>query len=150
MRVLTVVVFILINVGAIAQVSEVPVVQSNESVALLNELNIQQDSRIDDLVNNHLKQNQQKGGSDGFRIEVFFSAGSNAREMAEKNKVEFLKNFPEIPVYISFQSPNFRLRVGDFRNRSEALKVKQQIQKAYPNAFIVPDLIQYPKLHTLR
>ena len=147
MRVLIVIVFILINVGANAQVS---VVQDKEMVSLLYELNIQQDSRIDDLVNSHLKRNQQKGGIDGFRVEIFFSAGSNAREIAERNKAEFLKNYPEIPVYISFQSPNFRLRAGDFRNRSEALKVKQQIQKAYPNAFIVPDKIQYPKLYTLQ
>jgi len=146
MRIFTVVILILINVGVHAQVYETP--QNKESVRLLRELNIQQDPRIDNLVNSHLKQNQQRVGSDGFRVEIFFSSGSGAREMAERRKAEFLKNYPEIPVYISFQSPNFRLRIGDFRNRSEALKVKNQIQKAYPTAFIVPDLIQFPKLYT--
>ena len=148
MRVLTVVVFILIVIGVKAQTQDIPVNQDKESVRLLQELNIQQDSRIDDLVNNHLKQNQLKRGCEGFRIEIFFSSGNNAREIAEKNKIEFLKNYPDIPVYISFTSPYFRIRIGDFRNRSEALRVKQQIQKTYPNAFIVPDLIQFPKLYT--
>ena len=146
MRLLTIVIFVLINVGVNAQTFEPSGNQG--SVRLLRELNIEQDSRIDDLINNHLKYNQQKSGCDGFRVEIFFSSGSDAREIAERKKVEFLRNFPDIPVYLSFPSPNFRLRVGDFRNRSEALKVKNLVQKAYPTAFIVQDFIQFPKLYT--
>jgi hypothetical protein len=47
-----------------------------------------------------------------------------------------------------FQTPNFKVRIGDFRNKSEALKTKAYIASKYPNAFIVKDNIQFPELFT--
>jgi hypothetical protein len=40
------------------------------------------------------------------------------------------------------------VRVGNFRTKSEALSLQQRIRKNYPNAFIVKDMIQFPKLYT--
>ena len=48
--------------------------------------------------------------------------------------------------YMLFQTPNFKVRIGDFRNKSEALKTKAQIASKYPNAFIVKDNIRYPEI----
>jgi hypothetical protein len=47
-----------------------------------------------------------------------------------------------------FRTPDFKVRVGDFRTRNEALALKEQIKKSYPNAFLVKDIIQFPKLYT--
>jgi hypothetical protein len=40
------------------------------------------------------------------------------------------------------------VRVGNFRTKSGALKVKERIKQYYPNAFRVDDIIQYPELIT--
>lgn len=121
---------------------------TSSAKSLLTRLDIQQDARIDSLLLNHVQQNRRKDGSDGFRLEIFFSSGVNARENAVKTRTEFLRNFPDVPVYMTFQSPNFKVRVGDLRTKSEALQLKERIKYRYPNAFLVPDLIQFPKLYT--
>ena len=115
---------------------------------LSKQLDIRQDSRVDSLLQTHTDMNKRREGIDGFRLEIFFSSGARAREEALKVKTEFLKKHPEETIYVTFQSPNFKVRVGDCRNKSEALKLKEKIKKAYPNAFIVPDIIQFPKLST--
>jgi hypothetical protein len=122
--------------------------QTAKMEELLNKLPIRQDPRITDLLVRHSQINQRKRGTEGFRLEIFFSSGTKAREQAENVKNDFNLTFPEIPAYLLFQTPNFKVRIGDFRNKSEALKSKSTISSKYPNAFIVKDLIRFPELYT--
>jgi len=115
---------------------------------LLGKLSIRQDPRITDLLIQHSQINQKRHGTEGYRLEIFFSSDSKAREVATRVRNEFNLVFPEIPAYILFQTPNFKVRIGDFRNKSEALKSKANISSKYPNAFIVKDNIRFPELFT--
>ncbi len=115
---------------------------------LLQNLQLQQDSRIDSLLLRYVEINKRREGTDGFRVEIYFSSGTGAREEALKVKTAFLKAYPDETAYMSFQSPNFKVRVGDCRTKNEALSLKEKISRNYPNAFIVPDIIQFPKLYT--
>jgi hypothetical protein len=47
-------------------------------------------------------------------------------------------------VHVKYISPNFRVRVGDFRTKNEALKLYREIKSNYPVAFIVADEIDFP------
>ena len=113
---------------------------------LLQRLHLRQDSRITDLLVRHSQYNQRHPEFEGFRLEIFFSSESKARERAVKTKNEFNLIFPGIASYLTFQTPNFKVRVGDFRSKSDALKVKAHIASKYPNAFIVKDMIKFPEL----
>jgi len=115
---------------------------------LLQENQVIQDSRIDSLLQWHIAMNQRKNGIDGYRLEIFFNSDRNAREEAMEVKTEFLKRYPDLDAYIQFQAPNFRVRIGNFRTKSEALKVKERIKEYYPNAFRVDDEIRFPELIT--
>jgi hypothetical protein len=121
-----------------------PVPQLEE---LLNRLPIRQDQRITDLLVRHAQINQKNHGLEGYRLEIFFGSGSKAREQAMHIRNEFYLSYPEMPAYLSFQTPNFKVRVGDFRNKSDALKTKELISLRFPNAFIVKDMIQFPELY---
>ncbi len=112
----------------------------------IGKLQIRQDPRITDLLVRSSEINQHRRGTDGFRLEIFFSSDSKAREQAMRIKNEFNLMFPQIPSYLLFQTPNFKVRIGDFRNKSEALKTKAEIASKYPNAFIVKDIIRFPDL----
>lgn len=143
------IVFILFSLNAFAQMSLYePFDQHNTRPAILRNMDVYQDPRIDILLQNHIEQNKRREGTEGYRVEIFFSSGSKSREEALRKKTEFLKNFPEESAYMSFHSPNFKVRVGDCRTKSEALKLKEKIRHDYPNAFIVPDMIQFPKLYS--
>jgi hypothetical protein len=143
------IVFILLSLSAFAQVSFYePYNPKNKHAAILRNLDIEQDTRIAVLLQNYIEQSRRREGTEGFRVEIFFSSGSKSREEALRKKTEFLKKFPEETAYMSFQSPNFKVRVGDCRTKNEALKLKEKIRYNYPNAFIVADMIQFPKLFT--
>ena len=115
---------------------------------LLEKLPLRQDPRITDLLFRHSQINQRRRGTDGFRLEIFFSSSNKAREQATRVKNEFNLIYPDIAAYLLFQTPNFKVRIGDFRNKSEALKIKTYISPKYPNAFIVKDIIRFPELFT--
>ena len=115
---------------------------------ILKENHVIQDSRIDTLLQRHIVVNKRRNGLEGYRLEIFFNSDHNAREKALEVKTEFLKRYPDLDAYIQFQAPNFRVRIGNFRTKSEALKVKERIKQYYPNAFRVDDIIQYPELIT--
>ncbi len=122
--------------------------QTEKLENLLENLEIRQDPRITDILVKHSQINQKRKGLNGYRLEIFFSSETKAREQAVKTKNEFNIVFPTITSYLLFQTPNFKVRIGDFRNKSEALKAKAYIESKYPNAFIVKDVIRFPELFT--
>lgn len=144
--------FLIWNLSGYAQKDSLGLISgfSNQSVKidnLLEKLPIRQDPRITDLLVRHSQINQRRHGTDGFRLEIYFGSESKAREKAVRVKNEFNLVFPSITSYLLFQTPNFKVRIGDFRNKSEALKTKAYIASKYPNAFIVKDFIRFPELY---
>ncbi len=115
---------------------------------ILQNLQINQDPRLDKMLNWHIVKNEKMNGIEGFRVEIFFSSAMDALEQAKNKKVEFLSEYPDYVVNIKYDAPNFKVRVGDFRTKNEALKLHKKIEKSYPMAFIVPDKINFPLLKT--
>jgi hypothetical protein len=82
----------------------------------------------------------------GFRIRLYFDLGQHSRNASEEVMNEFMANYPGIAVYRSFDSPYYKVSVGDYRTRDEALKLLKTLQRKYPKAFIVPEWINFPQL----
>ncbi len=118
------------------------------SVPILDKLELNQDPRLEKMLKWQVGNNKKRDGMEGFRVEIFFSSAMNAKEQALNKKKEFLSKYPDYDVHVKFTAPNFRVRVGDFRTKNEALKLHKQIQNDYPGAFIVPDIIDFPLLKT--
>ncbi|WP_297091883.1 SPOR domain-containing protein [uncultured Draconibacterium sp.] len=145
--------FLLLLAGMLAITFSYAQVDLNEEVsvdstdiAILEGLNVNRDARLDKMLKWHIEKNQKREGMSGYRVEIFFSSALDAKKQALDTKTEFLTNYPDFPVHIKFIAPNFRVRVGDFRTKNEALKLYKQVQKDYPSAFIVPDVIEFPLL----
>lgn len=81
----------------------------------------------------------------GYRIRVYFENGQNARNRSEAIARSVSAAYPGIGVYRTFESPNFKVMVGDFRTRDEALKVYQSLKASYPTALLLKDTINYPR-----
>ena len=110
------------------------------------EIVIFQDMRINDLVYNHIEQNKRRGGVSGYRIHIFSNLGSSARGQSQATKARFYELFPEIPIYLEYKSPYYKVYVGDFRTKVDALKDFKRIKRYFPSAYIVPDRIGLPEL----
>jgi len=120
--------------------------QIQENKVGQGEVMIFQDMRINELVYNHIEQNKRKGGVPGYRIRIFSNLGSGARDQSQSTKARFYELFPEIPIHREYVSPYFRVLVGDYRTKVDALKDFNRIKRYFPSAFIVPDRINYPEL----
>ena len=81
----------------------------------------------------------------GFRIRVYFDNGQSARTRSESIARSISNAFPGIGVYRTFESPNFKVCVGDFRTKDEALKVYHSLKATYPTAIILKETINYPR-----
>ena len=81
----------------------------------------------------------------GYRIRVYFDNGQSARMRSESIARSVSNTFPGIGVYRTFESPNFKVTVGDFRTKDEALKVYHSLKATYPTAIILRETINYPR-----
>ena len=81
----------------------------------------------------------------GYRIRVYFDNGQSARTRSEAIARSISNAFPGIGVYRTFESPNFKVCVGDFRTKDEALKVYHALKATYPTAIILKETINYPR-----
>ena len=104
---------------------------------------ITKDARFDELVNKQKEQNLINQSMHGYRIQIYFGG---IRQKASEVKLDFNSRFPDIQTYISYQQPNFKVRIGDYRNRYEAQKFLKEIEGLYPTSFIVPDEVKLPPL----
>lgn len=136
---------ILTNQLIFAQVSfSENLVQGSNRPELLKDIEIHQDPMVGKMLDWHIENNKIKNKIEGFRVEIFFSSDVDAKEKALKKKVEFLSAYPDNTVHIIYVSPNFRVRVGDFRTKNEALKLYREIKDNYPVSFIITDEIDFP------
>ncbi|MCF8296531.1 MAG: SPOR domain-containing protein [Saprospiraceae bacterium] len=116
--------------------------QSSDS----GKVEIFQDARVDKLIEKHVVLNKKQTGIPGYRVQIFFDSGTNSKNKANKVRAEFLLKYKNEDAYVIFQSPNYKVRVGDFRTRMEAQGFLKEISVLYPNAYTVKDEIQFPKL----
>lgn len=113
----------------------------------LGSVNINQDSRIDDLIAKQRRLYAVDSSFSGYRIHVFMEIGNEALKHAEEVKKQFERSFPDIPIYLTYAEPYFRLRAGDFRNRVEAEKCLRRIKPSFKEAFVTADMIYRPKIN---
>jgi len=93
---------------------------------------------VDKLVSKYKQILKKTGGVEGWRIQLIFK---DQKEEILPYQIKFTNLYPEIPVQITFDSPNYKLTVGNFRTRNKALKIKHQISKNFPGAYPVQSII---------
>lgn len=105
---------------------------------------VNQSSAMRSALDRYVQNNANKKLS-GYRIRVYFENGQNARARSEAIARSVSNAYPGMGVYRTFESPNFKVMVGDFRTKDEALKVYQSLKTSYPTALLLKDTINYPR-----
>lgn len=80
----------------------------------------------------------------GFRVRIFFDNKQSARQESEAVLKRFEALHRDIKAYRTYVNPYFKVTVGDFRTKSEAMEVLSRIRTEFPSAFVVKDYIDYP------
>lgn len=106
---------------------------------------VHKDPRIDLLINKQIEINEfttrnARRTAPGYRILV---VNTNDRAKASEAKTRIYQQFPELPAYLMYQSPFYKLKVGNFRERSEAEDYLKDIQRLFPSGvYVVRDVIE--------
>lgn len=106
-------------------------------------ISIHQSQAINDAVRSQIASNPSRTIS-GYRIRIFFDNSQNARSASEDAVKKFSKDNPGIRTYRSYQNPFFKVTVGDFRTKSEAMEFLQKTKGSFPGSFVVKENINYP------
>lgn len=105
---------------------------------------------VNELVNLHIRINELQKNVTGYRIQIFSGSSYNYTvEQVEEMKAAFVELFPDIPVYLDYFEPDFKIRVGNFRNKLECYPIVKRIQRKYPNQYIVKTAIPFSDLMEL-
>ena len=106
---------------------------------------VHKDPRLDNLVKKHIEINEvntreSRRYVQGFRVLVI-STNNRTKAMDAKSKI--YQNFPELKTYLLYQSPYFKLKVGNFRDQKEADSYLKKIQFHFPTGvYIIRDMIE--------
>ncbi|MCU4156250.1 SPOR domain-containing protein [Carboxylicivirga sp. A043] len=102
-------------------------------------ITIYDEDGIEELVDIQVEVNERIGGVEGYRIQLFSGSGPAGKRKALNVKGKFLNNFPGYDADLSFTSPFWRVRVGNYRHKHEALQLLNDLRKIFPNCYIVKD-----------
>jgi hypothetical protein len=106
---------------------------------------VSKDPRIDLLVKKQIEVNEvltrdQRRSAPGYRILVINTPN---RAKAIEAKTKMYQTFPELKSYLLFQSPKFHLKVGNFKDRTEAESYLESIKQHFTTGvYIVRDTIE--------
>lgn len=102
---------------------------------------IEQPSYLENSFIKFIENQRKTSNTQGYRICIFSGTGQKARDNANQARARFLSKYEKIKIYNVFKFPFYKIYVGDFRTRSEAIKFLKQIEYDFPDAYIIPDII---------
>lgn len=77
----------------------------------------------------------------GYRVRIFFDNSQNARTLANQAMTRFKEIYPDIPAYIVYDNPYFKVTVGNCLTEDEARILQGRIQGAFDRAFPIQEKI---------
>ena len=108
-------------------------ISSNFIYSQKEKLNIKQDSRIDSLLKQKIELDRERFRDSYFTLQLYYGDLNLAEEILEKCK----EKFPHIPVELSFETPNYKVQAGRFKEKLNGLKTLDTLKYFFPSAFLL-------------
>lgn len=96
-------------------------------------LTLTQDPKFEQLLNDKRKINTSLSTNDTYKIQIF----SGKSEDAKKTLNDFKREYSNIDGTIIFNTPNYKVLVGNFKTRIEAERNLAEIRKSYKSVFLI-------------
>ena len=68
-----------------------------------------------------------------YTIQLYYGGNKRAQELYE----DFKKSFPDWEVDLSFETPNYKVQVGRYKDYYFGLNKLKEIKRLYPAAFLL-------------
>ncbi|WP_169503573.1 SPOR domain-containing protein [Butyricimonas synergistica] len=109
------------------------------------------DPKIEQLLKLQLSINKKEQAFQGYRIQILSSSSYNVNIDTLKSYTRrFEEEFPDIRAYLQYTDPDFKIRVGNFRTRIEAIPALKRIRKKYAGAYPVKTTIYLHELNPVQ
>ena len=95
--------------------------------------NVSVDPKIDQLLKEKRKLNTGLFLNEAYKIQIFYG---NSEE-SKKKLQEFKREFKDLDGTIIFNSPNYKVWIGNFKTRIEVERAMVDIKKKHPTALII-------------
>jgi len=96
-------------------------------------LTLNQDPKFEQLLNDKRKINTSISTNDTYRIQIY----SGKSDEAKKTLTDFRREYTNIDGTIIFNTPNYKVMVGNFKTRIEAERNLVEIKKRYKSVFLI-------------
>ena len=96
-------------------------------------ITVSQDSKFEQILTEKRKLNATITTNDRYKVQIF----SGDSESAKKNLADFRKDNKMIEGTIVFNTPNYKVWVGNFKTRIEAERNLIEILKKHPKALLI-------------
>ncbi len=111
---------------------------SSLSFSQTAELNVKQDPRLDSLLNKKIALDRERYANEYFTLQLYYGNLETATETLENAK----EAYPNIPVELSFETPNYKVQAGRFKDKILGLKTLDTIKRDFPSAFLLTRKIE--------
>ena len=106
-----------------------------KKTSLQGKVTVTQDPKMSVLLDKKIAENEDKQYITflGYRVQVYM--GNNQKKSKDEalaREKKILDKYPELTSYLSFASPFWKLRVGDFRTHTDALVLCKQLLADFP------------------
>lgn len=106
---------------------------SHKSFSQGTVVNVSQDPKFEQLLNEKRKINSSITINDRYKIQIFNGDAENSK----KTLLDFKRENKNIDATIVFSTPLYKVWIGNFKTRIEAEKKLNDLKKKYPNAFLI-------------
>ena len=94
---------------------------------------IKQDPKLDSLLNQKIALDRERHANEYFTLQLYYGTLEVANETLEKAT----EAFPHIPMDLSFETPNYKVQAGKFKDKILGLKTLDTVKKVFPSAFLL-------------
>jgi len=96
-------------------------------------INVSQDPKFEQLLNEKRKINSSLTVNERYKIQIYYGES----ETAKKTLNEFRKEFKNLDGTIVFNTPTYKVWIGNFKTKIEAERNLNDLKKKYPNALVI-------------
>lgn len=107
------------------------------------DVNVYQSENVNLSLQEHIASNASRT-MNGYRVRIFFDNKQSARVASEETLKRFESIYHDVVAYRTYANPYFKVTVGDFRTKSEAMALLERIRYEFPSAFVVKENISFP------
>ena len=111
---------------------------SSLSFSQTAELNVKQDPRLDSLLNKKIALDRERYANEYYTLQLYYGNLETATETLENAK----EAYPNIPVELSFETPNYKVQAGRFKDKILGLKTLDTVKRDFPSAFLLTRKIE--------